>query len=413
MKALTVKTRCWHQPDNLKLNFPARWDVHECRMQGHARPKLSAAEIEAALADPKGTGRLADIAAGKKKVAVIFDDISRPTPIGELLPPVLKELAKAGIPDSAIRLVCALGCHGAHTYQDFAAKLGTSILNRFPVYNHNVYENCVDVGTTSQGTKLKINAEVMSCDLKIGIGSVITHPQTGFGGGGKIILPGVAEINSIEAYHRLEFAAKDAGRGHTVGMGNYAENPMLKDFTEAAKLAGLDFKMDCIVNAAGEVCALFCGDPEQEHRAAIQYAVKHYATEAVPQADIVVANTYAKENEAMISLIIGITLLAQKSGHLVMIMDCPTGQVVHYLLGSFGEDSKGRLFQAINFDIPWLKKVLIMCPQFEFHTADWIALPRTTWVPDWKEALKILEMDYPGDARVAVVPDGTIQYIPS
>ena len=161
MKALTVKTRCWHQPDNLKLNFPARWDVHECRMQGHARPKLSAAEIEAALADPKGTGRLADIAAGKKKVAVIFDDISRPTPIGELLPPVLKELAKAGIPDSAIRLVCALGCHGAHTYQDFAAKLGTNILNRFPVYNHNVYENCVDVGTTSQGTKLKINAEVM------------------------------------------------------------------------------------------------------------------------------------------------------------------------------------------------------------------------------------------------------------
>jgi hypothetical protein len=34
-------------------------------------------------------------------------------------------------------------------------------------------------------------------------------------------------------------------------------------------------------------------------------------------------------------------------------------------------------------------------------------------VPDWKEALKILEVDYPGDARVAVVPDGTIQYIPS
>jgi len=406
-----MKTRCWHEPGDLKLDFAERWEVLECRMQGHSTPPLSSAQVENALANPIGTATLADLAAGKKKVAVIFDDISRPTPIGDLLPHILKELARAGIPDKAIRLVCALGCHGAHTYQDFAAKLGTDVLKRFPVYNHNIYENCVDVGTTSQGTVLRVNAEVMSCDLKIGVGSVITHPQTGFGGGGKIILPGVSAISSIEAYHRLAFEAKDAGRGHTIGMAKYADNPLAKDFTEAAKLAGLDFKIDCIVNGAGQVCALFCGEPEKEHREAIQYAVKHYATEAITRADIAVVNTYSKENEAMIGLIIGITLLAQKGGSLVLVMDCPTGQVVHYLLGSFGEVSRGRLFQAIDFDIPWVEKTIIVCPQFEHATAEWIALPRTTWVHKWDEARDILETKYPGGARVAVVPDGTIQYI--
>jgi len=413
MKTFSVKTRCWHQPGELELDFAERWEVLECRMQGHAAPRLSSAQIEHALANPTGSRTLADLAAGKKKVAIIFDDISRPTPVGDLLPHILRELTKAGIPDSAIRLICALGCHAAHSYQDFAAKLGTAIMKRFPVYNHNIYENCVEVGATSQGTVLRVNAEVMSCDLKIGVGSVINHPQTGFGGGGKIILPGVSEISSIESYHRLEFEARDAGRGHTIGMAKYADNPMARDFTEAARLAGLDFKIDCIVNGAGEVCALFCGDPENEHREAIRYAVKHYATEAVPQADIAVVNTYAKENEAMIGLVIGITLLAQKGGSLVLIMDCPTGQVVHYLLGSFGEVSRGRLFQSIDYDIPWVKKVIIVCPQFEHATAEWIALPRTTWVHKWEEALAILEGDYPGGARVALVPDGTTQYIPA
>ena len=94
-------------------------------------------------------------------------------------------------------------------------------------------------------------------------------------------------------------------------------------------------------------------------------------------------------------------------------MDCPTGQVVHYLLGSFGEVSRGRLFQAIDFDIPWVKKTVIVCPQFEHATAEWIALPRTTWVHKWDEALAILEADYTGGARVALVPDGTTQYIPA
>ena len=139
--------------------------------------------------------------------------------------------------------------------------------------------------------------------------------------------------------------------------------------------------------------------------------MKHYATEAVPQADIAVVNTYAKENEAMIGLIIGITLLAQKGGSLVLIMDCPTGQVVHYLLGSFGEVSRGRLFLSIDFDIPWVKKAIIVCPQFEHATAEWIALPRTTWVHKWDEARAILETEYPGSARVALVPDGTVQFI--
>jgi len=413
MPARTIKVpnRMWHGEGELELSFPGGWEVIPCLMNGHSEPELSDNDIKKALSNPAGTLPLRKLAGGKRHVAIIFDDISRPTPAATILRHILEELREAGIHDESIRLVCAAGCHGAHSYLDFEKKLGSHILDRFPVYNHNVYENCTFAGTTSQGTKLYVNSEVMACDLKIGIGSVITHPQTGFGGGGKIILPGVSAMESIEHYHRLEFKARAEGKGNLVGMSNYRDNPMVKDFQEAAGLAGLDFKIDVLVNGNGKACAIFCGDVQLEYYSAAEAAAVHYATRPVPDTDVAVINTYCKGNEAFIGMIIGITMLMQKGGDLVLIMDSPGGQVVHYLIGSFGKNIKGRQFQPINYSLPWVKRVIVLCPQFEHSMADWLAIPGTMWVKRWDEVLGILKQDYPGGARAAVVPDGTIQYI--
>ncbi len=218
---------------------------------------------------------------------------------------------------------------------------------------------------------------------------------------------------SIEHFHSLEARAKEEGKGDTVGMGNYADNPMVKDFSEAARMAGLDFKIDVVVNGMGKACAIFCGEVGSVYREAVKYAVPHYATKPVPATDIAVVNTYSKGNEAIVGMIIGVTLLVEKGGDLVLIMDCPTGQVVHYLLGSFGKAIRGRRFQSVNFTLPWLKRVIVLCPQFEHSMADWLAVPGTVWVKTWKDVLCTLRKDYPEGAKVAVVPDGTIQYLSS
>ncbi len=413
VNSFQVPARKWFDESQLKLAFPKRWNVVPCLMNGHDVPELTAGQIAAAFSSPIGARPLREMAKGRRQTAIIFDDMSRPTPAAVLLPYLLKELEAAGISDDSIRLICATGCHSAHTYADFAKKLGVDILDRFPVYNHNIYENCTYVGDTSQGTRLCVNAEVMACDLKIGIGAVITHPQTGFGGGGKIILPGVAAVESIDQFHRLELKAKSEGRGNTMGMGNYLENPMTRDFSEAARLAGLDFKVDVVLNGQGKACAIFCGDVQSEYERAAQYAAGHYATKPVPGADIAVVNTYSKGNEAIIGMLIGIVLLAEKSGDVMLIMDSPTGQIVHYLLGSFGTVCKGRQFQCINYTLPWLKRVIVVYPQFEHSMADWLAIPGMVWVKKWEEALQVLEQDYPAEAKVAVVPDGTIQFLKS
>ncbi|UCH51431.1 MAG: DUF2088 domain-containing protein [Chloroflexota bacterium] len=410
-KMVTVPRQIWYEEGKLQLTFPESWEVVPCLMNGHDASQITPEQIKTAFDNPIGSPPLRKLARGRAEAAIIFDDISRPTRVADLMPYVLEELYSAGIPDGSIRFICATGGHGAHTFQDFQKKLGNKIMDNFPVYNHNPYENCTYVGQTPTGTKLSINSEVMSCDLKIGIGSVIPHAQSGFGGGGKIVLPGIASIDSIETFHRWEINAREAGHGDIVGPGHYIENPMVKDFNEAAKMVGLDLKIDTIVNGMAEPCAIFVGEPQTEYYEAVKFAVPHYATKPVPGANVVVVNTYAKGNEAILGLLIGIMMLTERGGDLVLIMDCPAGQVVHYLLGSFGEQARGRLFTAVNFKLPWLKRLVVLSPQFEKSMTDWLAIPDTAWVKTWPEVIDILNQDFPAGAKVAVVPDGTIQYL--
>jgi lactate racemase len=140
-----------------------------------------------------------------KKIGIAFDDISRATPAQALAEVVLSELYEAGIPKENIIFLCALGTHGVHTRLDFVRKLGENIVAEYGVYNHNCYENCVKIGTTKRGFHVPVNKELMSCDLKRGLGSIAPHIYNGFSGGGKILFPGMAFIDTIESNHRTAF----------------------------------------------------------------------------------------------------------------------------------------------------------------------------------------------------------------
>jgi len=396
----------WYEPSQMELDFPESWEVHFCPPKGHDRPRLSPEEMQRAFDNPIGTPPLRELARGRKEVAILFDDFTRPTRTYEIAAYVLKELAEAGISDDHIRFIAAVGTHGAHDNVAHRHKLGQALLDRFPVYNHNPYENCVQVGTTSRGTQLAVNREVMSCDLKISIGVILPHPQTGFGGGGKIILPGVSHMDSIAHFHTaVPFSAPE-----TCGLGNYDQNVMRLEFEEACKLAGLDFTADCLVNLKGEVTALFAGDPVQQHRTAVELAKQIYATERVPGLNVVVSNSYLKSNEAFVSVPMAIISLGMNGGTVVMIMNSPTGQVVHYSMRSFGSDYGGRLFNART--LPPQFKLIVLNPLKDLTCVDMFTNAKAvTWAKTWGEVRQALECQHPDGAKVAVYPDCTMQYL--
>ncbi len=405
---ISIPQLLWYGNREAEIDFPDSWSVSSHPMKGGRAPALSHAEMERAFANPIGTGTIREIARGRKEVVIIFDDMSRSTPIHAILPYVLRELAEAGIEDRQVRFIVALGAHGAHTANDFRKKLGQEALDRFPVFNHNPFGFCTYLGTTCRGTPVSINSEVMACDLKIGIGAIVPHPFSGFGGGGKIILPGVAHMDSIDYNHGM-IVKNNPG---CLGLGNIEGNIPRQDIEEATRMAGLDMKIDALVNFRGEVAGLFVGDPIEEHREGVKAAREFYATERATNMDIVVANAYSKSNEALIGIGSGTASLRAEGGDLVFIVNEPAGQVVHYYYGSFG--STGGARAAVNRPgLAKVRRLIVVMPSNDpFLLSLRRDIPDVVWVKTWQECLGLLTAQWGGQARVAVYPDATIQYFP-
>lgn len=408
-----VPVLAWYGDEELELEFPESWDVTVCNMKGSDAPPLSDGGIRKAFANPIGTKTIKELAKGKKEVAVLFDDMSRATPSAVLIPYILEELAAAGIPDDNIRFIAAIGAHGTMNGIDFRKKLGDEVMGRFLVYNHNPYENCTPLGTSKYGTPVAINSEFMSCDLKIGIGSIVPHPY-GFGGGSKIVLPGVASMETIDANHtRLRLSP-------TVGIGKLEENLLMKDINEVARMAGLDVKVDAILNLKREVSALFVGEPVKQHIEGVKLARQHYATDMVRDADIVVANCFGKANEMLLAPPVVSPLLSRNGGDMVLIAITPEGQMHHFLIRSFGKKFGGRAWsargpQGDHSSLPEnTKRLTIMSPYSDKVGADWVApYNMINWAKRWTEVIEMLQTDYGDKAKVAVIPDATMQYFPA
>jgi len=411
MIKVKVPQLLWWGDIDAELTFPQGWEVIYCPMQGHDAPKLSEEGFRKALANPIGTRPIRELARGKQNVVILFDDMSRPTKAAEIVPFVLKELAQAGVEEDNIQFICALGAHGAMTAFEFAKKLGEDTIARFNVYNHNPYENCLYVGTTRRGTPVSLNAEFLKADLKIGIGAIVPHQSVGFGGGGKIILPGIASIETIAYNHGpVRVRAKETGIENNAGMGRYENNAQFFDIEEACQMSGLDVKIDAIVNIKCETTALFVGDPIAEFYAGVKLAKRHYHSPLPESPDVVIGNCNAKINETIIGKIVAEAVLPERGGTLVMVTNNPWGEVCHYLRRRFGNHISGRGIREPKLS-PKVKRFILLMPYLNKASIDWLAPSESVnWARTWDEVLAILQKDYPDGARVAVIPDATIQY---
>jgi hypothetical protein len=380
-------------------------------MPGYDWPALDEGEIRRAFTCPTGTPRLRDLAQGKREAVIIFDDISRPTPIDRLWPFVVEELAAAGFKDRNIRFIVALGMHGAHSREDFRRKLGEEALGRFPIYNHNPYENCTYVGTTSRGTPVEVNDEVLACDLRIGIGAVLPHPDAGFGGGPKIVMPGVVSYKTIRSNHgSLLPNLREMGHGETLRPG-CTYNLFWQDIAECANLAGLDFLVNCVLNGHRQVVGVFAGHFLKVWEEGVMMGKDAYATEPVPEVDLVIANAYGKGNECFIAAWAPEWTLDGREKDLVVIGTCPQGQVVHYSMGHFGDHARGKLAPQRLLP-PGIRRLIVYNPHPERSAAHWYTNSgKDVQASTWDAVLAQLQEWYPNRARVAVYPDLTVQYL--
>jgi nickel-dependent lactate racemase len=244
--------------------------------------------IEDALANPIGTERLEDQLSPGDSVVVIVDDITRPTPTTKLLPPILARIAQAGIPDDAVLIFMALGTHRPMTEDELRVKLGDDVLARYRVINRDYREgDCVDLGTTASGVPIEVNREILDADVRIALGNVVPHITAGWGGGSKIILPGVCSQKTVDQMHFVGCTAQPV-----LEILGVRDNLPRVEMDDIAAKIGLEFIVNTVLDEEQRMLGVFAGHFVEAHRAAVAMAEQVMVIPIPKPADIVIVSAH-------------------------------------------------------------------------------------------------------------------------
>jgi nickel-dependent lactate racemase len=248
-----------------------------------AAPRPAGELIAEALESPVGSRRLSEILKPGERVAIVTSDITRPCPSALLLPPVLAEAQMAGVADSDLVIVLALGIHRGHTAEEAAALVGPEVYRRYRVIDHDP-ARCRLLGETSRGTPIDVFEEVASADRRVALGNVEYHYFAGYSGGVKAILPGVSSRRAIRGNHAM--MVMEAARA-----GVLEGNPVRGDIEELADFLPVDFILNVVLGEDKSVRAAFAGHHRQAHRAACRALDAMFQARVDPPgADVVVVS---------------------------------------------------------------------------------------------------------------------------
>ena len=130
-------------------------------------PDLEAA-ILSALENPMGGNDLARLASPGKTVAILVDDITRTVPTARILEFFLPYLVRLGFQLQRITVICAVGAHRPLSEQELQRLLGR-YSGGLRAVNHDAddQQQLVPLGTTSLGTRVKINRTFHEADIKL------------------------------------------------------------------------------------------------------------------------------------------------------------------------------------------------------------------------------------------------------
>ena len=252
--------------------------------------------VRLGLMEPIDSPCLADLAREGMRVAVVIDDLSRPTPVGRILPAVLEELEQGGVRRDDITLVTALGLHRPMEEDEVSERVGGVGLEGLRWENHDCDDpqRLAFLGTTERGTPVWVNSTVARADLVVSIGCIEPHIIASFGGGYKNLFPGVAGRETVAHNHSLNCTPDTF---NMVGQ-PIERNPMRLDLEEAGRMLECPvFIVNAVLNSDLQVVRVVAGDAVAAHREGAETSAELYGVQVPALADVVITDSYPMDQD--------------------------------------------------------------------------------------------------------------------
>lgn len=279
----------YHRQDKKEyFTLPSGWTVSHFV---EAEDEDSGSSIEEmatdALSHPEGTPPLCDMVSRATRIAILVDDATRPTPVAPILSCVLSAIEKLDFPREGITILTANGTHEPMSREVLAARLGGKVAEEYKVIQHDAWQkDLVPVKIPGDSRMLRINPIAARADLKVGISSILPHAAAGYGGGPKIVMPGVSNFEFARDHHMKNVMLPGSSPGRTKG------NPFHEEVMRAAQAIGLDFSLNCVYDRKGRIHRIIGGSLEAAFERAVQLCRRMLGHRFEEKVDITITSAY-------------------------------------------------------------------------------------------------------------------------
>jgi nickel-dependent lactate racemase len=237
--------------------------------------------IRQALNNPIGSPSLKEFLKDARDVLFIVNDPTRPTPTARVL-----DIIEDDIAGQNVSFIVATGIHRAPTEEEylqiFTEKYYTKYKDR--IHSHDSKnDEMVYLGTSKNGTEMKVNKIGVDAHKIVIISSVEPHYFAGYTGGRKSFLPGIASFETIEQNHKL--ALKQEARALAL-----EGNPVHEDMIDALSTVKKEiFTISTVLDKNHRIYAATAGDIYKSMEAAVSKAEEVFVAKIPQKADIVVS----------------------------------------------------------------------------------------------------------------------------
>jgi len=277
----------------VKLLLPDKNILHVLNLKEQEILKDPEDKLRKLLKNPIGNSYLKELISqkGTRKILIIVNDITRPTPYKIILPPLLNELGEVGINNEDIKFIVATGIHRGNSKEEMNNIFGEDLVSTYKFINHDADSPDLHYrGKLKSGNELWVNSIISDTDFIITTGVIVPHYFAGFSGGRKSILPGICGRKTIEANH-AQMVHVDSRAGNLKG------NPVHEEMQEAAEKVGVDFNINVVTDENHKIVEIVAGELLTSWRQGVEVCKKIYLCPIEKKAEVVItsAGGYPKD----------------------------------------------------------------------------------------------------------------------
>jgi nickel-dependent lactate racemase len=237
--------------------------------------------IRRAIENPAGAKRFSEFISDAKDLLVIVNDATRPTPTERVLTILNEDLE-----GKDVSFIVATGIHRAPTEEEYRQIFGEHLdryRDRIHAHDARNAEDMVHLGTSKNGTEMRVNRLGVEAHKILIISSVEPHYFAGYTGGRKSFLPGIAAFETIEQNHKL--ALKPEAQALRL-----EGNPVHEDMIDALKVVDKEvFAINTVLDPEHRIYAASAGDIHRSLEEATRKANEVFAARIPEKAEVVVS----------------------------------------------------------------------------------------------------------------------------